>query len=165
MSGEAWSFGAEDLEDVAAALRTEQDGATIRRQLTTALRKAVEPAVLDAKSRIMAMGSGGLPHAGESLRSAIASRTRAEARTGGKASGVRVRARTTPGARGFKNAPRRTNRESGWRHPVFGNTEVWVHQEGAVGWFDDAMHAHPDEYAAAARKVVQDAAERIRNGV
>jgi hypothetical protein len=149
---------------VAYALRTEQDGARIRRELTTALRKTVEPAVIDAKSRIMAMGSGGLDHAGEPLRSTIASRVRAEARTSGKASGVRVRARTTPGARGFKNAPRRTNRASGWRHPVFGNTEVWVHQEGAVGWFDNAMHAHPDEYAAAARKVIQDAAERIRNG-
>lgn len=173
MAKGAWSVGTEDLEDIGTALRYEQDGLQIRRDLTSRLRKAVEPAIDDAKSRILAMPSTGLAHRGEPLRTAIAAKVKAQARLSGKASGVRVRVASTPDLRGFRLAPRRTNRASGWRHPVprraKNGTEtestVWVHQLGAVGWFDDAMHAHPDQYVDAVRQVIQDTADRIRNGV
>jgi len=165
MGTKAWSVGTEDLEDIGTALRYEQDGTRIRRQIAAELRKAVEPAVADAKARISAMHSTGLAHAGDPLNTAIARKVKAQVRFSGKQSGVRVRVATTPDVRGFKNAPRRTNRAKGWRHPVFGDRERWVHQEGPIGWFDDAMHAHPDQYVAAVRRVIEDAARRIRNGV
>jgi CubicO group peptidase (beta-lactamase class C family) len=160
----AWSVGTQDLEDIGTALRYEQDGMKIRRQIAAELRKAVEPAIADAKGRITAMHSTGLAHKGEPLRTAIASKVKAQARLSGKASGVRVRVATTPDLRGFRLAPRRANRRGGWRHPVYGNRDRWVHQTGAIGWFDDAMHANPDRYVAALQQVIEDAARRIRNG-
>lgn len=164
MGSQAWAVGTEDLEDIGVALRYEQDGTRIRREIAAELRKAVEPAIDDAKGRILAMRSAGLAHQGEPLRTAIAAKVKAQARLSGKASGVRVRVATTPDLRGFRLAPRRTNRAAGWRHPVFGDRDRWVHQTGAVGWFDDAMHANPDQYVAAVRRVIEDTAQRIRNG-
>lgn len=164
MATRAWAVGTEDLEDIGTALRYEQDGTRIRRQVAAELRQAVEPAVEDAKSRILAMGSSGLAHKGEPLRTAIAAKVKAQARLSGKASGVRVRVATTPNVRGFRLAPRRTNRARGWRHPVYGNRDRWVQQHGPVGWFDNAMHANPDQYVAAVRRVIEDTAQRIRNG-
>jgi hypothetical protein len=176
MGTQAWAVGTEDLEDIGTALRYEQDGTKIRRQIAAELRQAVEPAIDDAKSRILAMHSTGLAHKGEPLRAAIASKIVAQARLSGRASGVRVRVKATPDLRGFKTAPRRTNRARGWRHPVPPprlpkgvegplKPPQWVHQTGAIGWFDNAMHANPDQYVAAVRKVIEDTAQRIRNGV
>jgi hypothetical protein len=38
-----------------------------------------------------------------------------------------------------------------WRHPVFGNRNVWVRQRSRAGWFDDAANLN-------ARAVRQDMA-------
>ncbi|WIM97841.1 hypothetical protein ACTOB_001395 [Actinoplanes oblitus] len=163
MAGE-WRVTADDLRDVGTALRLEEDGTRLRRALTKELRTAIEPAVAEAKGRILAMGSAGLSHRGEQLRGAIARRVRAQARLAGKAAGVRVRVGKTGMPRGFANAPKRTNRHKPWRHPVFGNTNTWVAQTGSPGWFDDPMREHAAEYRAAVERVITDTADRIRRG-
>jgi len=157
----AWSISADDLADAATALRYEEDGMRLRRQLAKELRRAVAPAVAEAKGRIMSMGSAGLPHEGEPLRNAIARQVKAEARLAGKTVGVRVRVSTRGMPRGFRQAPRRTNRD-GWRHPVFGNREVWVGQRGKPGWFDDPIRARRAAYRAAVERAVTDMSARIR---
>jgi hypothetical protein len=159
----AWSVGADDLADIATALRYEEDGMRLRRQLAKELRQAVEPGVAAAKGQIMAMGSAGLPHDGEPLRAAIARQVKAQTRLTGKAAGVRVRVSTQGMPRGFRQAPRRTNRD-GWRHPVFGNREVWVQQRGKPGWFDDPLQARRAEYRAAVERAVAGMGARISRG-
>lgn len=162
-----------DLDDVAKALSYEANAPKLRRDLATQLRKAVEPAAEDARGRIKAWAVTGAAHKGGSLRAAIAAGVKTQARLSGRATGVRVRV-TRPSIRGFTSAPRRTNREKGWRHPVPPGRlpegvegpekpPVWVHQEGPIGWFDNPMKERASEYAAAARRVIDDTAARIRS--
>lgn len=160
---DAWRVTADDLRDVATALRYEQDGARLRRGLAGELRTAVAPAVAEAKGRIMAMGSHGLPHKGEPLRAAVARRVTVQVRLTGRAAGVRVRVPKKGMPRGFVNAPRRLNRAK-WRHPVFGDRDRWVTQVGAPGWFDDPLRARRADYRRAVEQVIGDLADRIREG-
>lgn len=156
---------ADDLRDISTALRTEQDGVRLGRDLARRLRQAVEPAVTEAKGRVLAMDSGGLRRDGGSLRAAVAAKVGAQALLSGKRAGVRVRARKSGMPRGFANAPKRLNSDKGWRHPVFGNRDTWVSQVGAPNWFDDPMQARVGEYQAAIRQAVQDMADRIKGGM
>lgn len=160
-----WQVTADDLRDISTALRTEQDGVRLGRDLARRLRQAVEPAVSEAKGRVLAMDSGGLRGDGGSLRAAVAAKVGAQALLSGKRAGVRVRARKSGMPRGFANAPKRLNSDKGWRHPVFGNRDTWVSQVGAPNWFDDPMQARVGEYQAAVRQAVQDMADRIRGGM
>lgn len=159
-----WQVSADDLRDIATALKYEENGSRLRRQLAKELREAVAPAVADAKGRLMSMGSSGRARHGEPLRRAVASRMQVQARLTGKAAGVKVRARKSGMPRGFANAPKRLNRDGGWRHPVFGNRNVWVEQRGAPGWFDDPMQQRTAEYRAAVERAVKGMADRIRGG-
>jgi sarcosine oxidase delta subunit len=167
----AFSVGTDDLEDIAAALKSEEDGSKIKRRLSTQLRKAVAPAVTLAKSTIMAMDSDGSSwrKGGEPLRTAIAQAVKTQTRYASRSAGVRVRVSNKGMPRGFKWAARRTNRAKGWRHPVFahrdedGSTapETWVHQTGKVGWFDDSMRDSAGEALVAVQRVVTDTAAKI----
>jgi len=40
------------------------------------------------------------------------------------------------------NLPKYTASPKGWRHPVYGNTEVWVHQVMKPKWWLDAARPH-----------------------
>jgi len=164
MADGAWGVTADDLRDVATALRYEEDGLRLRRALASELRQAVAPAVTQARAEVMSIGSAGLAEKGEPLRNAVARGVRASARLSGDKAGVRVAASKKGMPRGFRNAPKRLNRAGGWRHPVFGNREVWVHQIGKPGWFDDPLQARKAQYRAAAAKVVRDTADRIQRG-
>lgn len=147
----------EGLDAVVRAIRAEEDGKQLRKELAKNLRTELKPAAALAKSGIMSMGSSGPGHPAPGLRSAIARKIRPEVKLGGNWSGARIKAFKTPNLRGFPNAPKRTNRTAGWRHPVFGNTETWVTQHGKDHWFDNAMEGHGDEY----RQVIHDALEAM----
>jgi hypothetical protein len=158
-----FSAGADDLERVARALGAEENGTKLRRDLAAQLRKAVDPAIADARSALMSWGTSGIDHAGEPLRQAISGQMTAQARLTGQATGVRVRVKKIQD-RNFPNAPRRANRKKGWRHPVFGNREKWVQQFGPIGWFDDSMQHSAPAATAAVKQVIADTAERIKAG-
>src|SRR4051812_7007444 len=85
-------------------------------------------------------------HGGPALKSAIARRIRPEVRISGKFPGAKIKAFKTPNVRGFANAAKRTNRSSGWRHPVYGNREVWIQQHGPLKWFDRAFEGEEGRY-------------------
>jgi hypothetical protein len=58
--------------------------------------------------------------------------------------------------------PRGLDRKVGWRHPVYGNREVWVQQRPYVsGWFTDTIADGHDEIEHDLDEVLNDAAERI----
>lgn len=160
---------AENLADLAMAIRYENDGQAMRKELLQNLRKAVKPAVAGAKSSIMSMPSTGLRAPGGSLRRAIAREVRTEIKLTGHAAKVRVKVRKR-GIRGFNNPAKRTNAAEGWRHPVFPkngrkNEARWVRQIGKPGWFDDSMQRHRAEYRAAVQAAMDKTADRIARNV
>jgi len=154
---------ASDLQRLTRALRSHEDGKALRRGLTKEIRGALAPAVAEAKSAILGMSSSGLSEGG-SLRTAIARQIKAEARLSGRSAGARVKAKKRGMPRGFANAPKRTNRAAGWRHPVYGR-DAWVQQLGKPGWFDDSMQGNRAAYRAAVIQAMGNVARQITRRV
>ncbi|HEV2778695.1 MAG TPA: hypothetical protein VGX25_04770 [Actinophytocola sp.] len=152
-----------DLRDLARALKAEEDGKQLRKDLVRNLKQAVDPAVKAAKAAVHAMPSRG--HAGPSLRRDVARRTGVQVKLGGRTVGVKVRTTATK-VRGFTNAPRLLNARKGWRHPNIGagrrGQPDWVAQRSPrPGWFDDEMRRPEPRYRAAVVKAVEDMQNRI----
>lgn len=150
----------QNLRNISRALRAEEDGKQLRKELTRNMREALKPGAAEAKSGIMSMASA-TPHGGPALKSSIARKIRPEARISGKFPGAKIKAFKTPAIRGFANAAKRTNRASGWRHPLFGNREVWVQQTGKVKWFDHAFEGRRGQYEHAVKSALADMVNRI----
>ncbi|MFG2276974.1 hypothetical protein ACGFNY_45365 [Streptomyces chartreusis] len=151
------------LNALVRALRAEEDGKQLRKDLAKNMREALKPGAAEAKSSIMAMPTQAARPVTPALRTAIAKKIRPEVKLGGRWSGARVKAFKTKNIRGFPNAPKRTNRAGGWRHPVFGNRDVWVTQHGKRDWFDDAFKGREGIYREAVEQAMEDMARRIAN--
>lgn len=152
-----------DLVELARALKAEEDGKQLRKDLVRNLRTAVQPAAKGAKQAALAMPSKG--HAGPSLRRDVAKRIGVQVKTGGRSVGVKVRATGTR-VRGFTNAPRLLNSRKGWRHPNIGagrrGQSDWVAQRSPrPEWFDKEMRRRDPEYQRAVRAAMDDMAKRI----
>jgi len=154
-----------DLRAVSRALRQAADGKELRRQLTKQLRGELRPLVADVKAAWRAAPSRGRRgRPGPPLRSLLARATRGEVRLTGREAGVRVR---TDGRRmpsGMRALPglaeglgHKVDRRPGrWRHPVYGNRDVWVSQRPFPRFY---AAVRPDE--AAARRGVERAVEAV----
>ncbi len=165
MSGVSIAVNSQDLADLAAAVKYEENGAALRRDLARNLRRAVAPAVTDAKASIMAMPSRG-SHAGQGLRSAIARQVSAQTSLSNRSAKVAVRVRRRNFPRGFRNAPKAVSLAGGWRHPVVGSGgSRWVTQVGKPGWFDSAVRARSVQYRRAVQEAMQQTADRIAGKV
>ncbi|MFJ6645768.1 hypothetical protein ACIQPS_08915 [Streptomyces sp. NPDC091290] len=151
------------LNALVRAIRAEEDGKQLRKELARNMREALKPAAVEAKNAIMAMPSSGIMPTAPALRTSIARKIRPEVKLGGRWSGARVKAFKTKNVRGFPNAPKRTNRAGGWRHPVWGDREKWVTQHGKIDWFDDAFKGREGPYKAAVEQAMEDMARRIVN--
>lgn len=153
------TFTIDHLEGLVRALRAEEDGKQLRRDLARNMREALKPAAVQAKAGIMSMSSTGQTK--PALRSAIARRIRPEVRLGGGYwAGARLKARKTPNIRGFANAPKRTQSRDGWRTDTFGR-DTWRVQRGKVEWFDRAIEADRELYRQAVFEAMEDMAGRI----
>lgn len=160
--GPPFSLGVENIDGLAAlvrAIRAEEDGKALRKDLAANMRDALRPGAQQAKNSIMAMVS--VHGAAPALRTSIAKKIRPEVKLGGRWSGARVKAFKTKNIRGFPNAPKRTNRASGWRHPVWGNRENWVQQRGKIEWFDRSFTGRERIYNEAVSQAMEDMARRI----
>ncbi|MCP3817834.1 hypothetical protein NLX86_06690 [Streptomyces sp. A3M-1-3] len=150
----------EGLDALVRAIRAEEDGKALRKDLAKNMRDALRPGAAAAKSSIMAMGSAGTG-TGPGLRSSIAKKIRPEVKLGGRWSGARVKAFKTPGLRGFANAAKRTNRRSGgWRTLSYGK-EPWRTQHGKQNWFDESFTNDADQYRQAVHEAMETMAARI----
>lgn len=161
--GPPFALGVETHDGLAAlvrAIRAEEDGKALRKDLAKNMREALKPGAAEAKSSIMAMSSAGL-RTSPALRSSIARKIRPEVKLGGRWSGARVKAFKTKNLRNFPNAPKRTNRAGGWRHPVWGDRDRWVTQHGKLEWFDRAFQGREAVYKAAVEQAMENMARRI----
>lgn len=158
------SVTSDDLVDLAQAIKYEDNGKALRRDLVRNLRTAVRPAVTQAKASIMSMPSSGLHPRGESLRSAIARQVTTQVSLTSRSAKVKVKVGRRGMPRGFRNAPKTTQLAKGWRHPIYGR-DRWVPQIGRPGWFDVPMRSHRAEYRAAVEAAVRECADRIARKV
>lgn len=145
---------------LARALEQEADGDEWRRDLADDLHEALRPGVTAVRGALMGMATGGLQHAGEPLRQAVAQNVESLVRTDGQRAGARIRAKKTGLPRGFANAPKRLNARS-WRHPIPGDPDTWVTQIGAPGWFDDTLRRMHPRLRLAAERALEKRARRI----
>lgn len=152
----------ENLRNISNALRAEEDGKELRKELTRNMREALKPGAARAKAGIMSMSSS-TPHGGPALKSSIARKIRPEVRISGKFPGAKIKAFKTKNLRNFPNAPKRTNRAGGWRHPVYGNRDVWVQQTGKVKWFDRSFEGERGTYEHAVKSALAGMVNRINS--
>ena len=156
------SHGANGLAALGKAMRAEEDGKALRKDLTKELKTIIAPIVSEARGAATGMPSAGLEHDGEPLRAAIARRIVGEVRFSGKSTGIRIRAKRKGMPRGFEHAPKRTNARGGWRRPVYGNKEVWVTQIGTPDWFDDVMRDQRPDARTKCLAAMESMARRIK---
>lgn len=106
------------LEDVKAAVRempvTSRGGGSRQRRRYNVDRATTDRAKTSAERR----------HAG--LRATIAAATKLQI----TAKGVRFVVQSSKLPETQRSLPRHLDSEKGWRHPVFGDKNVWVHQQG-----------------------------------
>lgn len=121
------------------------DNAKANEQFTGAKGKrktaAIERRALTGKTKVDVGGDKARVMAATSLRASIAKGVRIENRSSGKRAGVRVLSRTSALPADQKYLPRHMNRGK-WRHPVFGNRDVWVEQTFTPGWFNKPIQEH-----------------------
>ena len=145
------------MQAVFRALKAETDGKDLRRDLTRELKAVLVPAQQQAKAAIQAMPSSDVKYG--DMRSSIAQHIKISVRTSGRNTGVAVYANKGGYPRNFSDAAAQFNR-AGWRHPVFGNSQVWVTQVGKPRYFDNIMGQKP-EYIDAVVSCLNAMAERI----
>lgn len=159
------------LAALALRLEKEEDGKALKRDLARNLREAVRPAVDEIKAGAEKIKSGSrssvrptkkkpMAESAISLGAAIARSINVSVRTKGRSADVRIGARKSGMPRGFTNAPKRVNAQS-WRHPVYGDRDVWVAQVGNPRFFDDPPRREHERYRRACVKAMDDMANRI----
>ncbi len=146
------------LARLVQALRAEEDGKELGRDLARELKAVAEPALQAARGALMAMPSDSTEQPG--LRTTVAARTKISVRLSGKHPGVAIRSSKRGMPRQFNNAPKRLNARKGWRRQVFGSG-TWVHQLGQPGWFDGTISKFKPAANEAAKRAMDKVAQRI----
>lgn len=156
-----------DLKAISKALRHHADGKRLRKELTDELRAAARPLVPKVKAAWLAapefQGRRGRGRAAQpDLRKRLADATWLQVRLTGKEAGVRIRSdgrrmpdrmKALPGyAEGIRRRP--------WRHPVYGNRDVWVNQRPFPRFY---AAVQPDE--ATARRHVNAAVDKVFDAI
>lgn len=116
-----------DLAKLSRELRHVGDGKTLRRQMTKELRSAAKPLVPAVRSAIRSIPTTGAGHTG--LRSRMAKATRLRVKTSGRDAQVAILVDPAKMPAGQKALPMEMEGVKRWRHPVYGNTDVWVTQK------------------------------------
>lgn len=181
--------GTDELRDLARRLK--EAGATeIQRGVVKGIRKSTSEAVDDTRKAVRGLpieggGTGGRGGAARAraahatarskkrteallrrarsrsgLRETIARATTSQINVSSSTARVRVRVRKAAMPDSQRTLPHRLNKGH-WRHPVFGNRDVWAEQTSRAGWFDQTLRAHGDAVREAIRQHIKDALDQI----
>jgi hypothetical protein len=148
--------------------------ATLRRELNKELRNIVKPIVLEVRTVVLSLPvttSSAGTHAAHSRGTA---RRRERGLRAATAAGVTsvvdysrpdIKIVVRPSLpEDQKKLPRYLNDPEGWRHPVYGNRHVWVHQQGKP-YFETTILRHRDAVRASLEQAIENAAARIASEV
>lgn len=153
-------------ETVRAAREFDRDlGNSLRRRI----REAAKPAVADARQEAKNLPTSGVafgPVDSTGLRDTLARAIRLEIAAGKRRSGVFIRARKRHLPEELSWLGSASNREKGWKHPVFGrpanDPERWVRQSfSRPSWFEEAIARHSPQILAATERALRDAIDQI----
>jgi hypothetical protein len=151
-----WIVAGPEFKRVALALRDVES--TMDARLGRALKGASLPLVEEAKTRVRTMRVRG--HAGSTgLRARVARGVDSETTRSGATTTVRVT--TSMNQPNEAIIPRGLDRPQGWRHPVFGNRDVWVTQRGSGSWFTDTFQDGRVPIQDALTDVLEDARDTV----
>lgn len=128
--------------------------------LSRNLRAEAEPAKQAVRRGVLATRGGST---GTGLRRRIAGRVQTRVRTTGAYTGVQVRIDARGMPSGQRALPARLDGEGRWRHPVYGNTRVWVSQRSDP-YFDKALRPLMPKWQQAAQRAMQETAAAITRG-
>lgn len=115
-----------DLRRISRELR-HMDDKELKKRFRKELRKAAAPLVPKVRSSIRSIPSN-RAYSPDGLRGALSRATRLEVKTAGKQAGVAIRVDGRKMPAHMKSLPSMVEGKKRWRHPVFGNREVWVNQ-------------------------------------
>ncbi|GIH27612.1 hypothetical protein Aph01nite_59220 [Acrocarpospora phusangensis] len=179
--------GTEEL--VALARRLKETGQKeLHKELGKAVRKVSTPIVGDLKQAVKAIPVTGSRGRGSraraefdldrmkklteknalraasraGLRDTIARAIRSDLKLSGRSPGVKISVKSQMLPQDQRSLPKKLDSPNGWRHPVFGNRENWVNQNGRPWWMTTIKpHADKarDEILDAARQVVERAVQ------
>ena len=138
---------------VRAALNREESAAT--RKLRGGLEEAAGPIIAKVQREAMELPARGAKHTG--LRGRLAAGVRLQVNP----SSIRIAATAvdpteTALPRGMDNGPK------GWRHPVYGNRDVWVQQRGG-SWFREPIADEGNSVERKLTNVLEQMADNIAN--
>lgn len=108
-----------DLKAIARDIRKATNAGQLRKELSRGIRAELKPLV----PRVRAAYGGG-----EHLRPALRKATRVEVKLSGRQAGARIRVDGRRMPDGMGSLPAMYEGDKRWRHPVWGNREVWVTQ-------------------------------------
>lgn len=153
--------GALQLKALSGRLRKAGRG-DLRKKLRDQIKKAGRPVVAEVRTAIstLQVTSGGAisgrvrgraQQRQPGLRRAIAAATKLEITV----NGVRVVVRKNALPEDQQSLPRNLDKATGWRHPVFGNTDRWVSQRGGP-WFAVTIHRSAPTFRRAIVQAMDD---------
>src|SRR5687767_14406366 len=120
-------------------------------QLRSRLIATVRPYVAEQKRNARNIPVYGRKHTG--LRRRVAAGVYSQVRTT-RAPGVSIRTRMQDASEAV--IPRGMDRAQGWRHPVYGNDDVWVNQRTGGSWFREPLARKQPEIQEALRDEIGD---------
>lgn len=174
--------GAEQLERLGKRLKEAGDK-ELTKELRKGLKKAADPAVRHVQHAIRTLPVRGARGGGKSareihqqranfkrvrmrssgLRESIARAIKARISTAGSGAAVRIRTSASELPADQRKLPRYLDRDKGWRHPVFGNREVWVAQYGRP-WFGETLKKEGPAVRREVLEAMHVIAEKITKG-
>ena len=127
-----------DMRRIARELRR-LDDQELKKRFRKELRKAAAPLVPKVRASIRSIPSK-RAYSPDGLRGTLAKATRLEVKTTGREAGVAIRVDGRKMPAHMKSLPSMAEGKKRWRHPVFGNREVWVTQTPHP-YFDNVVRA------------------------
>lgn len=147
-----------DLRRISRELRAQGDG-QVTKKFRKELRAAARPLVPKVRASIRQIPSK-RSYSASGLRGQLAKATRLEVKTSGKSAGVAIRVDGRKMPSHMKSLPSMAEGKKRWRHPVFGNRDVWVNQTPHPYFYDVVRAAGPASRKAVNR-VLRDITKEI----
>lgn len=158
----------DSFERTVAALYAAGSGG-LRRELESEIRKEGAPTVRAVRAAVRAVRITAVPPAkghkssggrsGPGLRATIARAVRVATRNT-RGIGVRIEIAMGRMPPGMRSLPAYVDGRGRWRHPVFGNTKVWVGQRGQP-YFVPTILARTPQFRAGVQRAMNTVARRI----
>lgn len=135
------------------------DNPELKKRFRKELRAAAQPLVPVVRNSIRSIPAK-RPYTAAGLRGRLAKATRVEAKTVGRDAGVAIRVDGRKMPSHQKALPKMMEGRKRWRHPVFGNREVWVTQTAHPYFFHVVRPA-----GLASRRAVNKVLDKINRDI